>query len=150
MTTIDFTHDTEGILALLKRNDHYFAGADPVEQRKSVEQGICYGAFVDSQMVGCIVYHELNPEACEIVWLAVHPDFQSQGIGSELLTTTTSLLPPTCKIIEVKTLSEVDPDPGYQRTRKFYMSHGFISLETIHPYPGWGEDNPCQIFVKIR
>lgn len=40
-------------------------------------------------------------------------------------------------------------DPGYAKTRNFYKKLGFTSLEIIHPYPGWGDDNPCQIFVKF-
>ncbi len=150
MITVDFTHDTEGILSLLKSNDHYFGGADPAEQRKSVEEGICYGAFVNDLIVGCIVYHELNLEACEIVWLAVHPDYQGQGIGSELLVQSIKLLPSSCSLIEVKTLAETDPDPGYARTRKFYIRHGFVSQQIIDPYPSWGDDNPCQIFIRPR
>lgn len=143
------TTDVDTIIKLLQLNDHYFGGADPEKMRKSVEEGTNVGAFIDNQMIGCIVYQKLNDEAYEIVWLAIHPEFQGQGIGSQLLTTSISLLPKTSKLIEVKTLSEIDPDPCYARTRAFYKKHGFISLETIHPYPGWGDDNPCQIFVKI-
>jgi ribosomal protein S18 acetylase RimI-like enzyme len=150
MITINFIHDTEGILALLKSNDHYFGGADPIQQRKSIEEGTNYGAFVDNQMVGCIVFHKQNDDVYEIVWLAIHPDFQNQGIGTELLTASIASLPTTCKFIEVKTLAETDPDPGYARTREFYKRHGFVSREIIHPYPGWGDDNPCQIFIRPR
>jgi hypothetical protein len=52
------------------------------------------------------------------------------------------------KICEVKTLADTHQDPGYSKTRNFYKKLGFVPLEIIHPYPGWGEDNPCQIFVK--
>jgi len=149
MTTINQTSDTQTCLSIIHSNDHYFGGADQQELERSVEQGIKYGAFVDNQMVGCIVFKKLNNEAYEIDWFAIHPNYQGQGIGSNLLETTIGQLPSTCKLIEVKTLAETDPDPGYARTRKFYIRHGFIPLEIIHPYPGWGDDNPCQIFVKV-
>ena len=50
------------------------------------------------------------------------------------------------KICEVKTLSEISQDKGYELTRNFYKQLGFISLGTIDPYPGWKD--PCQIFIK--
>lgn len=150
MTTIKPTTDIDQVINLLNLNNHYFGGADPTKMRKSVEEGMRHAAYINDQMVGCIVYQQLNEEAYEIVWFAIHPEFQGQGIGSKLLITSISQLPQSCRLIEVKTLSEIDPDPCYARTRNFYKKHGFISLETIHPYPGWGDDNPCQIFVKIR
>jgi len=51
------------------------------------------------------------------------------------------------KVCEVKTLSDKDPYEPYRKTRDFYKNIGFIPIETIDPYPGWGEGNPCQIFV---
>lgn len=145
---IEPSTNTESILSLLKLNDHYFGGAEPIQQKKSVEEGIKYGAFIDDQMVGGIVFKKLSDEVYEIVWLAIHPDFQNQGIGSELLIQSIKFLPSACKKIEVKTLAETDPDPGYARTRKFYLRHEFVSQQIIDPYPEWGEDNPCQIFIK--
>ena len=49
----------------------------------------------------------------------------------------------------MKILSEIDPDSQFAKTRNFYKKLGFIPLETISPYPGWGKENPCQIFVKV-
>lgn len=150
MITISPTSDSKSCLSIIRANDHYFGGAEPIQQRKSIEEGIKYGAFIDNHMVGCIVFKKLNDEVFEIIWLAVLPEFQGQGIGSELLIQSIKFLPSTCKTIEVKTLAEIDPDPGYARTRKFYQRHGFVSQQIIDPYPEWGNDNPCQIFVKNR
>jgi hypothetical protein len=47
--------------------------------------------------------------------------------------------------LQVKTLGPSWPDPGYERTRRFYEARGFVPLEEIH---GLWEHNPCLILVK--
>ena len=94
------------------------------------------------------IYKELNPEAIETTWLGVLPDFHNQKVGSLLMEKSLKEMAKRYKVCEVKTLSEINPDPGYARTRNFYKKLGFIPLETIHPYPDWGDGSPCQIFVK--
>ena len=84
-----------------------------------------------------------------ISWIAVRPTFQGKSVGTKLILEGLNLLPKKYKLCEVKTLSEIDSDPGYAKTREFYKHLGFIPLETISPYPDWGDDNPCQIFIKI-
>ena len=69
-----------------------------------------FGAYVNDQIVGFVTYKHLNP----------------------------SQLDGNYKVCEVKTLSDIDPDPGYKKTREFYKQLDFIPLETIRPYPGWG------------
>lgn len=118
--------------------------------KKDTKEQILYGAYVDNKMVGFVTYKAINPEAIEITWTAVHPTYQNKGIGSKLIRNSLEeIAKQGYKVCEVKTVSEIDDDPGYANTRKFYKSLGFIPLETIHPYPGWGEKNPCQIFVKF-
>ena len=114
----------------------------------ATQEEILFGAFADDKMVGFATYKELNSEAIEITWLAVLPDFHNQKVGSMLMEESLKEMSKKYKVCEVKTLSEINPDPGYARTRSFYKKLGFIPLETIYPYPGWGEENPCQIFVK--
>ena len=117
--------------------------------KKDVTNHVLFGAYVGNEMIGFTTYKELNPKAIEITWTAVKPKYQSKGVGSKLVLDSLKQMGDKYKVCEVKTLSSKHPDPGYKRTRDFYRRLGFIPLETIHPYPGWGEKNPCQIFVKF-
>lgn len=117
--------------------------------KKDLENHELYGAYWGSEMIGFVSYKKLNPEAVEISWMAVLPDYQSRGVGTSMLTESLKDIGAKYKACEVKTLSETRPDPGYEKTRRFYKRLGFIPLETISPYPGWSKDSPCQIFVKF-
>lgn len=127
----------------------YFNDIGLAKMQHDLKAHSAFGAYDDGKLVGFVAYEELSPETIELSWLAVSPDVQGQGIGTQLVTDSLNQLGGDYKVCQVKTLSEIDPDPGYALTRKFYRNLGFIGLETIHPYPGWGEDDPCQIFVKF-
>jgi N-acetylglutamate synthase-like GNAT family acetyltransferase len=49
------------------------------------------------------------------------------------------------KLLEVKTLGPSHSDANSARTRHFYETAGFISLEETDL---WGESTPCLIMVK--
>ncbi len=108
-----------------------------------------YTAFQENQLVGFITIHHKNRDVAEISWMAVDKELQGKGIGSRLLEYVIRDLKQDFKLLEVKTLSEIDDYEPYKATRAFYRKHGFLLLDTICPYPGWGEDNPCDIYVKI-
>ena len=109
---------------------------------------ILYGAYLGEEMIGFVTYKEINSDAIEMSWLGVLPERQGKGVGEKLVNQTLGELSSKYKVCEVKTLSEIDPYEPYKNTRAFYKRIGFIPIETINPYPGWG-NNPCQIFVKF-
>ena len=115
--------------------------------KEDTKNHILYGAYLEGNMVGFVTYVEINSDAVEMSWLGVLPEKQKNGIGKKLVTQSLREMSSTYKVCEVKTLSETDPYEPYKNTRAFYKCLGFIPIETIHPYPGWG-DNPCQIFIK--
>ena len=115
---------------------------------KDIKLHFLYGAFVKEKIVGFITYNKINMNTIEISWLAVLPKYRNKGIGAELVRQTLDRLKKEYQVCEVKTLAETHPDLGYARTRNFYKKLGFISLKIIDPYPAWGKDNPCQIFIK--
>lgn len=53
------------------------------------------------------------------------------------------------ELLEVKTLSAKADYLPYEATRGFYQRTGFLHLETVDPYPGWGPENPGAIYVKV-
>jgi GNAT superfamily N-acetyltransferase len=69
-----------------------------------------------------------------------------QGLGTELLRAAEDYLRSRgVEYLQVKTLGPSWPDPGYERTRRFYEARGFVPLEELH---GLWEHNPCLILVK--
>ena len=117
--------------------------------KKDLKATTLIGAYFKDKMVGFVAFKELNRQVVELAWMAIEPKYQNQGVGTVLVKKGVNLLPNKYLICEMKTLSEIDSDPKYAKTRNFYKKLGFIPLETINPYPGWGKDNPCQIFVKV-
>lgn len=119
---------------------------------KSIEQDtknhMLFGAYLDNEMIGFATYKEINDEAIEMSWLGVLPQYQGKNYGKTLVEESLKELAKKYKVCEVKTLSDSDSYEPYKKTRTFYKNIGFIPIETISPYPGWG-DNPCQIFVKF-
>jgi ribosomal protein S18 acetylase RimI-like enzyme len=116
---------------------------------KDIRSHFLYGAFIEEELAGFITYKESNEDVIEITWLAVLPKYRNMGIGTKLVKQTLEDLKRKYKVCEVKTLAETHPDPGYVKTRSFYKKLGFVSLEIITPYPGWSDDNPCQIFIRF-
>ena len=51
-----------------------------------------------------------------------------------------------CEYVIVKTLSEMNKDKNYAKTRQFYEKIGFKSLITLTEM--WDENNPCLIMIK--
>lgn len=141
--------DISFALNIGRKNSHYFNSAGLKRMEEDFKIATLIGAYFENRMVGFVVFKELNNQAIELAWMAIEPEYQNQGIGTFLLEKGIKLLSKTYKVCEMKTLSEIDSDPQYSRTRNFYKKLGFIPLETINPYPGWGKNNPCQIFVKI-
>ena len=148
-TLIRKSTDVLSALDIGRKNTHYFNSAGLEMMKKDLKVATLIGAYTENKMVGFIVFKELNDQAVELAWMAIEPKYQNQHIGTFLVKEGIKLLPKKYIICETKTLSETDPDPQYARTRNFYKKLGFIPLETINAYPGWGKDNPCQIFVKI-
>jgi len=141
------TTDVDSALKVAESSKDYFeTGFEDL--KRDLRKHTLRGAYLENIMVGFITYKENNPDVVELSWLAVMPKHRKHGIGSKLAVNTLERLKDRYKICEVKTLAETHKDKGYAKTRNFYKKLGFISLEIIHPYPGWGDDNPCQIFVK--
>ncbi|HNR69557.1 MAG TPA: GNAT family N-acetyltransferase [bacterium] len=85
--------------------------------------------------------------AAELIVLAVRPEWHRQGIGRTLLAAVeTYLRDRNVEFLQVKTLSERHPDPGYAKTRAFYTHAGFAPLEEFPTL--WSEDHPCLQMIK--
>lgn len=143
---IKLTTDYSKVLAIAHELKEYFSEDGLKQIEEDTQSSTIFGAYDSTKMVGFVMYKKLNSQAIEMLWLGVLPSHQGGGIGGILVNESLRCIGSSYKICEVKTLSESDDYEPYQKTREFYKRLGFISLETISPYPGWID--PCQIFVK--
>ena len=98
------------------------------------------------QAAGVLLAVRHFPRSAEIYLMAVDPALHRRGAGRALVTALESdLSADDVEFLQVKTLGPSHPDPGYARTRQFYVSVGFQPLEEINGlWPG----NPCLIMIK--
>jgi ribosomal protein S18 acetylase RimI-like enzyme len=83
------------------------------------------------EVAGFLTYVHRFDEAAEITWMAVRADRRRQGVGHALIDRLVDeLVAAGRRILLVLTVSPSDPGPepddGYQSTRAFYGSAGFV------------------------
>lgn len=145
---IEKTNRKEEAIKLAKELADFFNEEGIESLKHDLENHELYGAFIDNTLAGFITFRKADIASMEISWLAVQSKLQNQGIGSKLVKDSLSIFSGNgYKICYVKTLAETAPDDGYFKTRAFYKKLGFNTLEIISPYPGWTEENPCQILA---
>lgn len=106
-----------------------------------------FTADVDGSIVGFLTVREENRYAAEIHVMAVLPEYHRRGVGTALLRAAeVHLRGRGMEYLQVKTLSESDPDVNYARTRAFYFAAGFRPLQELPDF--WGPENPCLQLVK--
>lgn len=123
---------------LPEANEEYVAAA---------ETGRTIVAAVGEETVGVLVPRRHSDSAGEIHLLAVAAPHRRAGIGRALVERAERLLAEDgVTFLQVKTLSARRRDDGYEETRSFYRSVGFVHLEE-HPTM-WDEENPALQLVK--
>lgn len=143
------TDEFEKALEIAKSLPDYFTqqGLDEIQSQMPTHS--VWGAYDGDKLVGCVSYKKLNDFSLDMTWLFVAPDFHSKNIGTQLVLQSLEEEGKDCKVCQIKTLAETVEDEGYARTRKFYQKVGFVPIQIVDPYPGWGPENPCQIMVKF-
>ena len=118
-------------------NDEYVASATRLPG---------YLAKDDGDPVGVLLVDRHFPEAAEIHLIAVAPAHHRRGVGRALIDAAEADARSTgARLLQVKTLGPSRPDPGYDKTRMFYLAAGFLRLEELLDL--W-EGNPCLVMVK--
>jgi GNAT superfamily N-acetyltransferase len=104
-------------------------------------------ASFEDRDVGILTLVTHTPYAAEIYVMGVRPEHHRGGIGRVMLTEAeTWLTARDIEYLQVKTLSPRHPDPGYAKTRSFYLACGFRPLEEFPEL--WGPDQPALQMVK--
>ncbi len=104
-------------------------------------------AVAGGKITGFAALEQHNSDSIELHVLAVEKSYHNSGIGTELLNWCES----RCRSLgvtwfHVKTRGPSTPDPGYERTRKFYEARGFVSL--FESLTHWGPEDAALIMVK--
>lgn len=108
----------------------------------------CYISESDGNVNGYISVKSHNSDSAEILSMGVLKEYQGHGIGRDLVGTVEKALKEKgIKLLQVKTLGPSANCKHYEKTRAFYRSIGFYSLE--ENYEVWGVENPCLIMVKM-
>jgi len=149
MVEIKRTDRYEDAYEIAKALSEYFNEGGLKLIKESVKNEVLYGAFEGDKMIGFTTYKILNPEAIELSFIGILPDYRGKGTGSFFVQETLKEIGSGYKVCEVKTLAETVEDENYARTRNFWRKQGFIPIEIIDPYPGWDPGNPCQILVRL-
>jgi GNAT superfamily N-acetyltransferase len=108
-----------------------------------------YFAFdqTTGDVLGVLLTEQRFPSSVEIHLMAVKPRWHRSGVGRQLLAhVEADLRSAGVRLLSVKTLGPSQPDPGYDRTRLFYESVGFLPVEEFHEL--W-QGTPCLVMVKM-
>ena len=104
-------------------------------------------ASTDGDDVGLLTMVTHTPYAAEVYVMGVLPDYHRRGIGRAMLHRAEEWLSARdIEYLQVKTLSPRHPDPGYAKTRAFYLACGFRPLEEFLEL--WSPDQPALQMVK--
>jgi ribosomal protein S18 acetylase RimI-like enzyme len=105
------------------------------------------------EVVGFLTYVHRFDEAAEITWMAVRADRRHRGIGHALIDRLTDELEASGRrTLLVLTVSPSDPGPepddGYQSTRAFYRSAGFVLARDL-PREWEGSDTAVLLVKSV-
>ncbi len=104
-------------------------------------------AISDGQISGFAALEQHNKDSIELHVLAVDRLAHNCGIGTELVKWSESFCESAgATWFHVKTRGPSTPDPGYEKTRKFYEAKGFVTL--FESLTLWGPEDAALIMVK--
>ena len=104
-------------------------------------------ASIGAEDVGFLTTVQHSRYAAEIYVMGVRPAFRRRGVGRRLVESLEhQALAQGIEYLQVKTLSERRPHPGYAASRAFYVACGFRPLEEFPAL--WGPENPALQLVK--
>jgi len=118
--------------------DGYVAGAD-------TDASVI--ASIDGVDVGILTVVHHSAYAAEVHLMAVLPEHHRRGVGTSMLRRVEDALAAAgVEFLQVKTLSDKNPDEDYAKTRQFYLAAGFRPLEEFPTL--WDPWNPALQLVK--
>lgn len=121
------------------------ANTSYIEGVGAKEAFVVFGA--EGSALGMLSLAHPYPTNADIYWLGVRPEHHRTGIGAALFAAALARAHELgCETMTVETLSDTDPDPGYGRTREYYMAMGFKPFFELRPH---GDNNPLLYMMKL-
>jgi ribosomal protein S18 acetylase RimI-like enzyme len=132
----------EEVAVALELFDETFAGG-PARAPYDPGDGVANYEFVGSfsregQLVGYVCYGATpgTDRTYDLYWLAMHPECQGEGAGSQLLEEVERrLIQREARMLVVETSSRDD----YRPTRRFYEKHGYVRQATLADFYAAGD-----------
>ena len=114
---------------------------------RDVETMPMFAAIEEERVLGFLALKVHTPHAVEIHVMGVRPEHHRGGLGRALVARAEEWVRAQgARFFTVKTLSSIDPDPGYTKTRAFYAAMGFVPIEEFGTL--WNPDNPAVMLAK--
>ncbi len=139
--------DAETCDAIIASLPDWFGNAQGL--RDCAEAVRSHSGFVSEEgdeVVAFLTYNFPRPTSAEITWMAVRADRRRGGHGREMIAAfEEAARAEGARLFLVKTLSDLDPDPGYLETLAFYEAMGFIPATNLDI---WGSENLALLLVK--
>lgn len=145
--TISRRQDPDAVRRILGALPSWFGIPEANEHyARAASAKTSYLALIDDEVVGVALIDRHFPTTGEIHLIAVTPDYHGSGVGTALVAAVErDLIADGACLLEVKTVGPSYRDQGYEATRAFYASRGFLPLEEVE---GLDWDGPTVIMVK--
>lgn len=119
------TQDLPKYFGIPSANEAYFKGVRDCRN---------FAAKIDGQYAGLLSLNFPYVNNCNIYWMAVLSEFQSKGIGHQLIEAACRLARKLyAHSMTVETLAPDQADENYLKTWRFYQSAGFKPLFNLKP-----------------
>jgi ribosomal protein S18 acetylase RimI-like enzyme len=108
-------------------------------ERPDQKDYIIYTYNEDEKVVGyyCVGPTPATESTFDLYWIAVKPSMHGRGIGGVLNAHAENLIRQRGGRLVI---AETSSQPRYDKTRKFYLSHGYTELSRIRDYYKAGDD----------
>lgn len=148
MITVLRRADPSGVDRILRLLPDWFgigeAIVDYVEKARSLDSYIAVNE--DDWTVGVALITRHFSESAELTLIAIHPLYQSSGVGRALIRfVEQDLRENDCRYFEVHTVGPSFDHAGYAATRAFYAAVGFSPM---HEFENLDWDGPTLIMIK--
>ena len=131
------------------RSVHEWFGVENslLEYVKEIDNLDTHSVWLNNELIGFISVKYHNKYSAELYVLGIKLNFHRNGIGTKLYLMIEQVLKEKkVKYVQVKTLSPKKNNINYEKTRRFYLSLGFLPLEEFPEF--WTKDNPCLQMIK--
>lgn len=133
---------------ILRQLPDWFGIPSAVEEYcRNIQTQQAWSLHIGDELAGFIAVKEHSERSAELTVMGVLQKYHGSGWGKKLVTLAENYLSSRgIEFFQVKTLSPSRPDFFYDKTREFYLSCGFKSIEELKNL--WGAENPCLLMSK--